>query len=179
MTADNLLDRQLDLLQVDRGWDVERLEDMPRHMSLAELLGDLVLNILDQCLVELVARSHHEKQEHGLVVVIWSTLTDTYAVLHLREVLLDDIVDFGAAKTDTAWIQDAVSSSKEEYLFRYWVHHNKIAMCPGVVEARKVRTEVLLSTIRSPEEDWLVRERGGPVREDISDMNNARKLDSH
>jgi hypothetical protein len=76
--------------------------------------------------------------------------------LYLRKELLNNVIYFRGAKTDTRGVEDTVRAAKEEDLFCDRVDHDEISVGPYIIEARKVGVVVFLCPIGAPEEDGLI-----------------------
>lgn len=128
----NLLDRKLDLFEIDRRWDLRGLENVLWNVSLAQLTPNRILHILDDILAEFVARCHHQEEEDCLIVIGRPSLADADTVGDLGHKLFDNVIYFCGAKSHTRRIQDTICSTEEEDLFGDWMHHDEVAVSPDI-----------------------------------------------
>ena len=93
------------------------------------------------------------------ILIAWPSLAHAYTILdHVRELRVDDTVNFCAAEADSGGIQHAVRAAKEDDGFCGGVFEDEVAVRPDVVEAGEVGAVELLVGGVAPKADGHVRE---------------------
>lgn len=134
LPRNNLLDRQLHLLPIDRDGDLKTLKDMLRHMPRRQTPPDRRTDLPHERRPEPVPGPHEHEEEDALVRVLRPALADADRVRDGGDAL-DDAVDLGGPEAHARGVEHAVRAAQELDAAGVGVELDEVALRPDICVA--------------------------------------------